>query len=403
MKKQTRPLIIGIKGNKQNISVNGITPQMVTEDSLNQAKNGLDKYYQSEEKLSLTQKIVTSMDVYRGILRDAKRKYNAQFPSNAWSKYIEIYELVSKLIGSNVINAVPGKTFNVFCNAELPGSSISALNHLFKTKYVSSPLNWIASSYRPNEDGTQLGDHYGIYEMNKDRWLISNPDFDGDMTKGEIVKQCIDLYLSRVPNGCDLYSHDAGIDVTKDFGKWKAYRDQEAMNTRLHLGCAIAGLGTLALGGSFIAKQYTLYRTVNIRLLGIYIQFFNQFYLVKPMTSRPVNSESYLLGIGYKKPDNYHELMQELYRLIDLDTLEDDDTKDSYYYDVAEKVGVYMDYSAGRQLVMLGQVTSALEKSEVKDSNNYIADVNYWFKLVGLMPIDPKDHLPSNASIGKTH
>lgn len=395
MKKQNRPLVIGVKGSKSAICTAGITPDFSSEELLNDAKRRLDAYYTSD-KLARTSKIISSLDTYRGVIITAIKRFGAQFPSNAWSKYIELYTSISDIIGKPLINAVPGKLFNAFCNAELPGSSICALNHLFKTKYVDSPLNWIASSYKPDDVGTQLGDTYGLLKMNAERWLISDPSFNGDMTNAEIIKQCISMYRKRIPNGCDLYSHDAGIDVTKDIGKWKAYIDQESMNIPLHLGCAIAGLGTLAQGGSFIAKQYTLYRTVSIRLLGIYTKFFDEFYLIKPMTSRPGNSESYLVGIGFRLPDNHEELMNELYRIISLESPDADETKDEYYNCVIDNVNKYMDFSAGRQIVFLNQMINYLESDKEYDTTRHYQDINKWFKETGLKKLNKEDWIASS-------
>jgi hypothetical protein len=57
---------------------------------------------------------------------------------------------------------------------------------------------------------------------------------------------------------------------------------------------------TLKIGGSFIAKQYTFFETFTWNLIIIYAQMFDEFYICKPLTSRPYNGEIYLVGKGFR-------------------------------------------------------------------------------------------------------
>ena len=411
---QNKPLIICIKGSKMGTCISGVKGKITSEDELNDVKRSLDEYY-TNKNMNRTREITNSMDVFKGLLWTVKSKYGAQYPSNAWSKYIEIYTSISDIIGHPVIPVCPNGIVNAFCNAELPGSSICALNHLFKCNIKTNDqmLSWIGSSYKPDNTGTQLGDSYGLYEKNKDNWLISDPDFDGNMTDVLTVKKCISLYRYKVPGGCNLYSHDAGLDVTKDIGPWKAYSDQERMNMKLHLGCAIVGLETLAPGGSFIAKQYTLYEKNTKDMIKIYAEFFEKFYLVKPMTSRPYNSESYFIGISYKRPENSEALLEQLYDLLgqdDLDivsghgtfkepfgpksTLFLDDIMDLVFRESA--ISSYMTISAGRQVKFLEETIKFLKEDRVWSSKEYFKEIQNWLKATKLCKISKEDWLPSN-------
>ena len=55
----------------------------------------------------------------------------------------------------------------------------------------------------------------------------------------------------------------------------------------------------LAPGGSFCTKQYTYFSPLNTSLIILLSNLFKEFYIIKPETSRPTNSEIYLLGKGY--------------------------------------------------------------------------------------------------------
>lgn len=405
---QSDPLIVSVTGPVMKISLSGIRPDFSSEELLNTAKAALTKYYEEPHKQT-TMEITGSLDIYRGVLYEAK-KLGAQFPSNAWSKYMEIYTNIADIIGKPIIDCKPSDpVYSIFCNAELPGSSISSINHFFKTKLRGVTLDWIGSSFKPDGHGTQLGDTYGFYDHNKTKWLFNEPGFNGDMTDTLVVRDCIRRYLKHEPLGCQLYSHDAGLDVTVDQFPWKAYVDQERMNMKLHLGCAIVGLETLRDGGSFIAKQYTLYEENSKNLIMIYAQFFNDFYLVKPVTSRPYNSESYFVGLGFKKPKNANELLSRLYDLHGTPDLEmtsltraEDrviiDTNDLLEVDsMLAAIDGYMDVSAGRQIRFLNETTQFLERSEKADTQVYKKFVDTWLKKCKLEKLDHRDWLPSNS------
>lgn len=235
-------------------------------------------------------KIRSTIDVYKSLRYIVAKDYGAQIVTNAWLKYHELYSRFPNLIPA-------GSDLKVFFNAELPGAALCAFNHYFKTYRPRDQFEWRASSLWPDASaGTAaLGDNYGLYAANKDNWLMSPGGNNGDATK---VSNLLDWEAKIGPSsawgGVHMYSHDAGIDVSTDYNR------QEEANAQVHLGCALAGLITLRVGGSFIAKQYTYFLTITRDLILIYSSLFEKFYLSKPLTSRGANSEVYLVGIGFK-------------------------------------------------------------------------------------------------------
>ena len=266
-------------------------------ERLNTTKSKLDVFYISSKKdknfannWNYFQHII---DNYKSLRGKIKMQYNAQNVSNAWLKYYEIL---------NEYKIKDAK--KVFFNAELPGSSLCAFNHFMKTS--GKDYEWWAASLMPSENNKidALGDYYGIYELNKSHWLIS-PEHDGDSTD---IKN-IEYYSNTIGEktsvgGVNLYSHDAGIDVSCDSSGNINFNAQETANARIHLGCALAGFLTMRRGADFIAKQYTLFETLTWNLILVYAGLFDEFYLCKPLTSRPYNSEIYLIGKGFKGIDD---------------------------------------------------------------------------------------------------
>lgn len=223
-----------------------------------------------------------SMDAYHGLKSFIKKKCNGQAVSNAWLKMYEMLTYYSKS-GDLII----GKKLMMFGNAELPGAFLSATNHFLADHYPKIEFKWMACSYL-GDDPTKLGDTYGIYRHNKDKWLMG-PDLVGDLTKIDDIKA-----IAKRVNGVDLYTSDAGIDVGGD------YDNQEVLTLSLNYGQILSALSMLNIGGCMITKQYTYLTLFNQSLINYLATIFKSIYICKPLTSRPANSEIYLVGCGFK-------------------------------------------------------------------------------------------------------
>ncbi len=270
-------------------------------ERLNESKSKLDGYYLKSKIDSDFNKnwlyFQSIIDLYKGMRDEFVKRANAKHVTNASMKYHELY---------SYFNLLPSAS--AFFNAELPGAALCMFNHDMKTLYPGSRFDWYASSLVPSDShagSTALGDTYGLWEMNKSKWLMTVEDTKGYRNDGDAtVPANINDFAEKVGpgsavNGVELYSHDAGIDVSTDADGNLGFNNQELANAKLHFGCALAGLKTLRVGGSFIAKQYTLFETFTWNLILIYSQMFTEFYICKPLTSRPYNSEIYLVGKGF--------------------------------------------------------------------------------------------------------
>ena len=265
--------------------------------SLNMAKSLLDSIPESEYS-SLSYKL----DTYRSMKHVLNTQYNMQVVTNATMK---IYEIISQL---KLLKQGRNK---IFCNAELPGGFIIGINHYIKTILTHSSFNWVASSYI-SDTGT-LGDPYGIYESNKSKWLMDST-MNGNLLDRDNIIELTNRVLQRYPKGVDLYTSDAGCDVSSN------YNEQEQTTMALNYGQVICGLFTLAIGGSLITKQFTFFSMFNRSLITLLSVLFDKLYIVKPATSRPINSEVYIIGTGFK---GITELLKN-YLLTKVDNIVDD-------------------------------------------------------------------------------
>lgn len=360
-------------------------------ERLNEAKSQLDIYWteakrnpSAEKKWFAFQYII---DLYKPMRGEIEKKFNASIVTNAWMKYWEIYsqyELITKR----------DHTFNAFFNAELPGAALCAYNHYMKTMRPGIQFNWRASSLLADTSDA-LGDNYGLYAHNKNKWLM-NEHNNGDST---VLDNLLDFVAQLSPlGGIDLYSHDAGIDVSEDFN------NQELANAKIHLGCALAGFMTLRIGGNFIAKQYTFLETFTWNLIIIYAQMFSEFYICKPLTSRPYNSEIYLVGKGFRgMSDDIRDLLVERLQnfntspFIPRDAIKEKHQLSSY------AIQKFAQVVFGQQISFINENVQLFEK--YKANFNVLRNafeelirsrIREWLKTYPVRVIANKDQLPSN-------
>eukprot|EP00040_Diaphanoeca_grandis_P026523 m.148749 g.148749 ORF g.148749 m.148749 type:complete len:786 (-) comp30618_c0_seq1:317-2674(-) len=120
-------------------------------------------------------------------------------------------------------------------------------------------------------------------------------DGTGDIYKQANMQAFVDL-VTRQTDGKMLHfvMADGGMDFTMD------HNVQEQTNSQLLLCQVLCGLMVLRKGGSFVCKTFDLFSKFSIDLMYIMWSHFDTFALSKPHTSRPANSERYVVGKGYR-------------------------------------------------------------------------------------------------------
>jgi hypothetical protein len=256
---------------------------------------------------SVFTKLTSQLDMYATLRAIVQQTYNMEHATNAALKMYEmIYQLDLLMPNGKCLPVV-----NAFCNAELPGAFVIAINHFMRTKCVSSDFDWIASSYLPAAamqagDKTILEDKYKIYEKNRLHWLMGSapnalPEGEapitGDVTDPQVINTLGNATHQRFSanDGANIYTSDVGIEIEKD-----KLNQQEELTAFINYGQILSGLLSLAIGGTLITKQFTFYTPFSRSLIAIVASLFDETYIIKPKTSRPTNSEVYLVGKGFK-------------------------------------------------------------------------------------------------------
>lgn len=335
---------------------------------LSSTKNVIDTI--SEQDYSY---LSQNLDVYKTMKQILYRKYNMQVVTNAT---IKIYEIITQM------DIIKNNKLNAFFNAELPGGFIVGVNHYMKTMFDNSSFNWVASSYI-SKKGT-LGDKFGIYEFNKNNWLMDS-DMNGNLMDKNNITIITKKVLKRFPKGVDLYTSDAGFDVSSD------YNTQEEQTLLLNYGQIITGLFTLAIDGSMITKQFTFFTPFSRSMIILLSSLFEKIFITKPATSRPLNSEIYVVCIKFKGiSDNLKDFL--------LDRMDNIDPNiPIILYKPTETL-----LNIAKYIYIDNQVKYINYAFDVYATNKYINKSNYrhihddWLKYNPMKPIKKEDFLLYN-------
>ena len=118
-------------------------------------------------------------------------------------------------------------------------------------------------------------------------------DMRGDLSRVDDIRELARRAKAKLGE-IDLYTSDVGIDVSEDYAR------QEEHTARLNFGQILLGLLTLRIGGVFVVKTYTFTHPFSLSVIGVCAASFDTLLVTKPQTSRPTNSETYLVGFGFR-------------------------------------------------------------------------------------------------------
>jgi 23S rRNA U2552 (ribose-2'-O)-methylase RlmE/FtsJ len=102
-----------------------------------------------------------------------------------------------------------------------------------------------------------------------------------------------DLTCETNGNSCHFITADGGFDFSSDFN------NQEEMSFRLILCEVYSALRLQSQGGCFVLKIYDIHSLTTMKLLYILKLFYENIYFIKPLSSRPANSEKYVLCTNF--------------------------------------------------------------------------------------------------------
>lgn len=254
--------------------------------------------------------------VLKARLNESKNRLE-QIPNKRMllDKFDRLSSLRSKIEGEGVTNAwikmfEIGTHFKfnydaVFCNAELPGAFVCAINQLHSNNYElqkrrhkpgrvnrkrHNDLNWAACSYVNGP----LSDSLGVFRFNREHWMM-NEDMDGDTTQLDNINILDKRVFKKLGRKATLYTADGSIAIDDN------YTRQEELNAPLLLGEIVCGFRTLSKGGDCVIKVFTLFEPLTLSMVTLFASCFEKVNFVKPTASRDANSEIYMVGISFNE------------------------------------------------------------------------------------------------------
>lgn len=372
---------------------------------------------------SLKDRFTKSGNIVRGKI---SKEYNGELVSNAWLKLLEILTNYDKYIFA------PNKDPNVmsfhFC--EFPGSFVSAFNHYIKTKYPTKQWNWISQSYLPDDD-KQVGenvdnvapvlepeeqgkstkrttgylqDQYGFSQRYKDHWNFgTSAGLNGDVTDPNVIDYYNETYGSE---NIQLTTGDCGRSVQN-------YDMEEYEYMDITLGQFLSQISVLSKGGHMILKTFIGTSIWTASFYSMVSKIFEQFHIYKPVTSRPGNSEIYMIGLSFKLTPTkrntfirtyYEHLMvlrnastvqkMEIAHTYSLDNDFDFDSLESYYTTIREFSLRQMKYikQGNRVIEMYKDDVNAFKTLAKKAKFNDVAMKTY-LELTGISKLEYKSKM----------
>jgi hypothetical protein len=287
---------------------------MELKDSMNKTKQQLDQYYANNKTKKHYETVVVASYLYddlRGASGKIESQYGGEAVSNAWLK---MREFISQYVAEYISTSVTKKpsnlridkvmtmkrketTLNTFHVAEAPGTFIPSLHHYIKNNHPEIDWEWYAQSYvaqrNKNKHIQYLADRYGLIRNFKAKWL-EGADSDGDITSAANIRSYGNSIQSIFGKHLHIFTGDIKIPIGTN------YDEEEAINIVGNLGQSLTCLMTLGKGGICFMKTFAAFEAPTISIFYLIALCFEKTFLFKPETSRSVNSEVYIVGVGHR-------------------------------------------------------------------------------------------------------
>ncbi len=335
------------------------------EKELSKTKDLLESIFDNPKKKNLWGKY----DLF------AKEKYYIPYMSNTYNisnamlKCLEILNYYKLMVNEKSNN------INHFDNASFPGSFIVAMDYYCNQhhlEYNFHACSWVENSHDFKKSNA-LGDQYKLCKYNPENYLMSEHN-NGDITKKDNIMDFVKLLGGSI----NMYTSDVGMSVD-DF-------KQEETQLKANIGQILSGLLTLKQGGNFITKQYTFFTSKLQKVMTITSKYFEKFYISKPMTSRPTNSEFYLIGLNFNAQAyvGNHDI-DELFKM-----LESDYETNMQVFDFND----ILDISSKKQITAINNVLTKIDdninNNTLVDLSEYDEILHQWYRNNPIIPIMSK-------------
>ena len=138
--------------------------------------------------------------------------------------------------------------------------------------------------------------------------LSYGKDDTGNLYNLENIKHFREIVLND-GGPVDLVTGDGGLDYSVNFNC------QEQMSFHLLFCEIVSAFSVLKKGGFFVLKLFDIHTSNTLQMLFLLSNYFDEVILTKPYTSRPANSEKYVICKGFTGITE--EYLNVLYRVVE--------------------------------------------------------------------------------------
>lgn len=185
--------------------------------------------------------------------------------------------------------------------------------------------------------------------------ILYGHDGTGDLYNLENTEHLVET-LGQ--NSMHLITADGGFDFSKDFNK------QEEHSFKLICCEVYCALRMLKNKGTFVVKVYDMFHPYTIRMISCLRKCFSLIHIAKPLTSRPANSEKYLVCCEYNVSEGA-KWVHVIHNMTTWETLAEDTYKQlSNDAQTWRDLLMYNTYYVSRQIYYIHKTIDTIEYFE---------------------------------------
>jgi DNA-directed RNA polymerase subunit E'/Rpb7 len=267
------------------------------------------------------------IDIYRD---DHQKRYNKSIVKYDVKQEDGIYPIFSRayfklweILKNKDVNILDNDEYRntplTICNlAEGPGGFIHSLLDYRRSQ---NGLNWKSDTYHAITLKSSLRLQVMDWDSRNAKKYFDKMRDDGynlNLSYGTGTGNMLDTANLRAftktvgSKTCELVTADGGICLGSD----DECEAQEIANAKLFFTEILSALTIQKPGGTFIMKVYDIYYDITVQMIRLLSIYYDSITIIKPYTSRPANSEKYLVCQEYNPIED--EKLESLYKIFDL-------------------------------------------------------------------------------------
>lgn len=220
--------------------------------------------------------------------------------SRAYFKFVELIQKFN-LIDNSIIS------FQYAALAEGPGGFVEAFINYRKKHFLGLKDSIYCITLKSSNVDIPKWDK--IKKFTKSRKNNIHLCYGKDKTGNLYNLDNIIHFKNYINQKVDLVSGDGGFDYSGDFD------NQEQITLHLIYCEIVSAFYILKKGGHFILKIFDIHTNITLQYLYLLNLYFKEVIIEKPFTSRPANSEKYLICKGFKTIN--HTNLNKLSTIVD--------------------------------------------------------------------------------------